>query len=547
MASALKAAEEALVRGQPDDAVESAQQALSESRKANYKKGAAEALHVVIAAKIADGKIAEALKQATEEKEQFEKSGDTYGLGKMLLSSGEVSLAQDKLQDALKYGNSAVDAFREIGDKGQEAFALNFTSTCLLESDPAAAVKGAEAALEIAKAAADKKWQASAYYSLIGAQSANGKYEEALAAANEALQIYTELEDKSSEAITYQTIARVQMAQDNYESAIIAAASALGMFQEMGNLVSEVGALELVATAYLQNGQLVEAMRLAKEELAVFRAMGDTCAESLALRVLSMIYLAKEDVEQAKKYGNEAIEKAKASGKKRAYVHCLLTLCELGMSQNELDEAMQAALEASRVADEAGYMKGKATADSLCKQIAEGDNPQKSPDRAEALKILATMAEALQERDEQKFQDATERLCYVSGYSQADMSKYLEPAMGADRQDALDFLRKNMVTSSTALATTQDGVAGDEKKGEIKMRCIDKTAVYMQFRYNGLGYGPHFRAQQTTFRITDEDPDQNVGIAMLRTASVTEDWEANCRFIPGILDSALQTGQALGM
>merc|ERR1711974_313180 len=115
-----------------------------------------------------------------------------------------------------------------------------------------------------------------------------------------------------------------------------------------------------------------------------------------------------------------------------------------------------------------------------------------------------------------------------------DINKALAPIFEKDFEGTKKFVSDYMEVSEL------------KDPGEY-CKHVERTLIYLGFRFGGLGYGPKFRAQRQSFarRVPNlEGPVQ--AMAALMIGSVGEEWEEELKLHPGVMDCTLQAGAAMG-
>merc|ERR1712072_47985 len=105
-----------------------------------------------------------------------------------------------------------------------------------------------------------------------------------------------------------------------------------------------------------------------------------------------------------------------------------------------------------------------------------------------------------------------------------------------------------MSTDPKAASLFLKSLPSETQPGEAaeKARQLTYEYLYLQFRVNGLGYGPRFRAMHPFgTKVGKWGTWYAMGVNDMQDDC--EDWEHAMLTHPGIIDSALHVGMAAGM
>ncbi len=155
----------------------------------------------------------------------------------------------DRNAEAMPHLEQSLVAFRELGDRANEALALSNISLVY------------------------KTW---------------GQYDAALHILEAVLTSVRDLRDRSAEAIALNNISQIYDAQGNFDGALAALEQGLAISREMGNQFHEAIVLNNIAAHYLKRGRQKDAIAMAEKSLAYWRENRDIAREAQALNTISL-------------------------------------------------------------------------------------------------------------------------------------------------------------------------------------------------------------------------------------------------------------------
>lgn len=311
--------------------------------------------------------------------------------------------------------------------------------------------------------------------------------------------------------------------------ALASAKEALVSFRRAGETQNKIAALKVVVAANMAMGKSFDALMAASDELTMLKRAGEKAAQVEVLQVLTDVQLKRCDTHAAVVSASEALEMHRELGDKAGEAKALRTLASLQVYVGKGLEAVRIASTALGIFQQLGDQEGAAACTQMInKGYAESDQFEKAPNRADATKSLELLASAVENKDKSAWDSAIRQLNESSAYSQLDVQRVFNDAIKND-STAAAFLKKQGVGKSSG------------NTPELVMKEISRVGHYLNFRVNGLGYGPRFRCVKPNYvAMVPGDLDTAHAVTNLQISSAADDWERQLEFHPGILDGMLQ-------
>jgi len=216
---------------------------------------------------------------------------------------------------ALVHYDSARAIFRELGDSGYEARALQ------------------------AKA---------------NVHTATGDTAAALQTLDEAIGLYSAVRDEGGEAVARVSAALMHVARSEYSKAFDNYQAALDYRTRRGDRRGEAEVLRNMAIAHASAKRFQLAHRMYADALDRFRLAGDRHQEAVTLVQIGELYLRLGDYTQAEAYAAQALPLHRADGNKTAEVHVLTNLGEVEAAKGNHRAALDRYNAAIRITTESG-------------------------------------------------------------------------------------------------------------------------------------------------------------------------------------------------
>ncbi|MEW6734658.1 MAG: tetratricopeptide repeat protein, partial [Acidobacteriota bacterium] len=238
-----------------------------------------------------------------------------FAEGELLRVRGSAEL----LQKAIKKYEQALKFFRDIGDRGSEATALN---------------------------------NIGAVYDLLGEK------EKALDYYNKALVIRIAIDDKREQAATLNNIGFVYNSLGNKQKGLDYYNKALPLIRAVGDHLGEASTLNNIGIIYYSIGEKERALDYYNKALAIIETVGDHDHEATALNNIGVIYKSIGEKEKALDYYNKALVIRIAINNRRGEASTLNNIGAvydlLGEKEKALDYYNKALLLRQAVGDRGG-------------------------------------------------------------------------------------------------------------------------------------------------------------------------------------------------
>jgi acyl carrier protein/tetratricopeptide (TPR) repeat protein len=254
-------------KGELEEAVNTAQEAVALAQDTKHKRGEISALATLCEMH----KLNDDLEAASEAAKAMRKVCQSIADGKMeslaLYNLTSLHIAQGEGKLAVKAIESAVKICQKEGQKRQQVHML---------------LLSAEARLTLANEISEK-----ASYDA-GAQRTMGECtQKALVAVKDAVALAAKVGSASLQALAQHWNAQIMLAMSDTMNAMSAAEKARGFFQQAKDPIGEGYSLVVSAKAQLQEQNRPKAQSDAEEALALFKAAEDKAGEDMAQEVLS--------------------------------------------------------------------------------------------------------------------------------------------------------------------------------------------------------------------------------------------------------------------
>ena len=234
---------------------------------------------------------------------------------------------------------AALALFQELGDdlgaaRTQEILAMNLQ----LSGHADAAIVQLERALDLLRAAGDRRTEIPALVSLGSAYAWTRGADEGLACLRRGVEIAQALEARSDEAFMRAAIADFGMAFGEYGRGYHEASRALDIARELGHLEWTAYALGALGRILAECGLVREARPLHDEQLRIARELGTTIWIADALGNLGQDLLIAGDLEAAARQLETAVETAGECTAKAVFP--LLALGEIALRRRQAADAL---------------------------------------------------------------------------------------------------------------------------------------------------------------------------------------------------------------
>jgi len=276
----------------------------------NSKKGAAAAMRLAAQILVAKGESEQAVETARQAVKVSKHLNDAGEEALALRALTQACIAQGDMEEAMKTAGVECALHRSSGDKQKEA--LSMLSTCSIHAtrgDVDKAVTTAADAQQLIHRVGDVKVEAKAWQTIADAQLAADKHSAALWALDRAKKLYQEAGDKKQAVAARLLIAQTNFAQavqneekggaeadtqKMVETALSEATDAIELAKSQGDQSQVAASLMTLAKAQTAAMLFPEALKSAGEAAEVYRTAGDEWGEGSAHSLCAHIHMLNE-------------------------------------------------------------------------------------------------------------------------------------------------------------------------------------------------------------------------------------------------------------
>jgi len=273
-----------LLRGRPDTASRTAQDAIVLFQQSREKRGEADALCIVV--------------DALFQKAEKAGSGEGIRQSEFLKKTGseiekEMQMLRSKfLDDAIRHGGKAVDLCRQVGDTKREAQALLMLANLQLQAGEFhGAIQYAEEASDLFADIDDYDGRAVATNMCIEGAIAAKDGNEALQQSMLLARMWKDVGDKEQEALAECMVLKVLYMRGELEQLISKAKEVQELFKALKDDRGQALVLDAVIKSHLQTDNIDLALAVAKETEDIFKRSGDRAGEAYAMHGTAQIQL----------------------------------------------------------------------------------------------------------------------------------------------------------------------------------------------------------------------------------------------------------------
>ncbi|MCF3643571.1 CHAT domain-containing protein [Planktothrix agardhii] len=233
----------------------------------------------------------------------FREIGDRNGEGKALIALGNAYSDLGQYQKAIEFYQQSLTIFREIGDRNIEGGALNNLGSAYNRlGQYQKAIEFFQQSLTIAREIGDRNIEGVALNNLGNAYDSLGQYQKAIEFYQQSLTIFREIGDRNGEGNTLNNLGNAYSSLGQYQKAIEFYQQSLTIAREIGDRNGEGIALNNLGNAYGSLGQYQKAIEFYQQSLTIAREIGDRNIEGIALNNLGLALFKLKNFPEAEKY-----------------------------------------------------------------------------------------------------------------------------------------------------------------------------------------------------------------------------------------------------
>mmetsp|Transcript_132276 Transcript_132276/g.411176 ORF Transcript_132276/g.411176 Transcript_132276/m.411176 type:complete len:887 (+) Transcript_132276:84-2744(+) len=439
----LEEAELCFERGEPEDALSPAKEALEFFRKAKDDEKTREALKAVCSAMVAGKDYEDGIKMAMDELDNAKKAGNKKEQGEVLVILADLYLLLDKPKLATESAGEAQEIFDGLKDSAGLLKAMRAAVySYLARGKQKMALKVAKQALGVSQSSEDRASEAASWNQLGVAKLQGSKSDEVPQALNEAVAIYKEIKDKERQASTTSSLAQFQLAKGNPEEAFKLAEQARGLFQECSQTGQAIEAWDITVAAYMMMGKSETVLRKAKADLSAAKKQGSGEKIAACEQRLIRTNLKMGDEEGAMHAAKRACARMSETGDWKGQAAMLRVAAALHLRSDRVELALRAAQEALAILKahkgKEEHAREQAALQTVIAQAhgKRGEEPPMTAPRAAALGALEELGKALEEKKVEAFEKALRSLKKAGAYTQKDTKAVIDPIVSKDKSAA---------------------------------------------------------------------------------------------------------------
>ena len=270
----------------------------------------------------------------------FKESGRPIVPGNLYGALANIDIGQGRLEEAERYYALAIETFRRVGDRRNEAMMLNNQGLLKREQgqyEDAAVLH--EASREIRADLGDRQGLGRVDDMLGLVDLARGEFDAALPRFENALAIARESRDRFFEAVTLGHRGELHLEQGRLDAAQRDLADAVDIFRSLGNRAYVLQLSTRLAEIERRRGRLDAAQRSADELLETARAEQLDVAEIDALMLSARIAGDRHDMAARIRLLREALELSRAVGHEGNAITASIELAQTHLAADDLAAA----------------------------------------------------------------------------------------------------------------------------------------------------------------------------------------------------------------
>ncbi len=268
--------------------------------------------------------------------------GDLRLLAAALNTRGLLTSRQDRYADSARDHQAALEQARAGADRAGEATALlGLAYAAMFTGDAAQASALARESLAAARDSGDRHALARVLFLLAWAASNAGAFEQAEELGTEALGLFRALGDTGEQADALFLLGQVAGYSGGYERAAEFFAGSLALLRDQGDETGTARAMGGLGTALLNLGDRAGARGLLEESLVVARRYGDRWGMAMSLTLVGHVDLADGDDTRAQALLAEAASLFADTGNLMFLPWCLEGLAAVATARGDNERAAE--------------------------------------------------------------------------------------------------------------------------------------------------------------------------------------------------------------
>ncbi|MEO1397065.1 MAG: tetratricopeptide repeat protein [Cyanobacteria bacterium J06634_5] len=227
--------------------------------------------------------------------ELYREIGDRAGESKALGNIGIIYGLKGSYTEALAYYQQSLGLNRELDNRAEEAITLgNIGAIYQFQSSYTEALDYYQQSLDLKRELGDRAGEAITLGNIGIIYRLQGSYTEALTYYQQSLDLSRELGNRAGEALTLGNIGVIYQVQNSYTEALAYYQQSLGLSRELGNRAGEALTLGNIGVIYQVQNSYTEALAYYQQSLDLSRELGDRAGEALTLGNIGLLFKAQE-------------------------------------------------------------------------------------------------------------------------------------------------------------------------------------------------------------------------------------------------------------
>ncbi|MBK6653500.1 tetratricopeptide repeat protein [Zoogloea sp.] len=268
---------------------------------------------------------------------------DIHGEANTLKALGDLQLRNDRLDDARKAYENALELYRKVEDRLGEANTLRALGDLHLRNarlDDAR--KAYENALELYRKVDARLGEANTLQALGDLHLRNARLDDARKAYENALELFRKVEDRLGEANTLKALGDLHLRNDRLDDARKAYENALELYRKVDARLGEANTLKALGDLHLRNDRLDDARKAYENALELYRKVDARLGEANTLQALGDLHLRNDRLDDARKAYENALELYRKVDARLGEANTLQALGDLHLRNDRLDDARKA-------------------------------------------------------------------------------------------------------------------------------------------------------------------------------------------------------------
>ncbi len=321
----------------------------------------------------------------------YQTTGDRKEEAECLFNLGiAFTILNDELTAITEYYHPALQIFREVGARREEAVILNSIGLAWMrKGEMKAAVESFQQSLPIRQELGDRNAIANLRNSLGTAYRAMGENQQAVTLLEQALEIWTATGDEDGQATARQNLAVAVAALGDLQRAIELNQQILPVFRKLKVTYMEAGTLTTLGSLYQSLGEKQQALDYFNQAAPIWRQLGDKMGEAGLLLKNGATFETDGELQQALECYTQALTLATGIKNPRGQAAALDRIASVSVALGDYPRAFEAYPQALQLrretkdrVGEAGILRGMAKG-----YAASGDQAQARDHYQQALAI----------------------------------------------------------------------------------------------------------------------------------------------------------------